>query len=79
MVRQALVELESLDGPTFDSAFIEFTDDMHRRLLQTLQRGMQQLKPSPVKTLISKEIPILQQHEFLCSWCRNHCLNSERR
>jgi putative membrane protein len=75
MLKQAPAELESIDGAKFDSAFIESTDRIHRMLLQILQRGTQQLKPSPVKTLISKEIPILEQHEFLCGWCRYHCLN----
>ena len=79
MLKQALAELESLDGPKFDNTFIESTDDIQRMLRQTLQRGTRQLKPSPVKTLISKEIPILQQHEFLCSWCRDHCLNLKLR
>ncbi|HET9179247.1 MAG TPA: DUF4142 domain-containing protein [Terriglobia bacterium] len=79
MLQQALAELESLDGPKFDSTFIEFTDEIQYRLRQTLQRGTLQVKSSPVKALISKEIPILQQHEFLCSWCRDHCLNLKLR
>src|SRR5579872_2113039 len=54
MLKQALAELESLDGPKFDSTFIEFTDDIQHMLRQTLQRGTLQVKPSPVKTLISK-------------------------
>jgi len=77
LVKRGLSQLESLDGPKFDTFFFEFDGEAHRVLLRTLITGNQQLKPSAVKALITKIVPILRQHESLCRWCWNHCLNSK--
>jgi putative membrane protein len=74
-LKQDLATLRLLSGPKFDAAFIELTANAHHLFLDMLKQGSQQLGPSPIKVLIVKLLPILKQHEFLCAWCRGHCLN----
>lgn len=72
---QGLKGLESLAGEQFDKSFFEFDGEAHRKLVQELGQYQQRLNSSPTLILITKIIPILQQHEFLCDWCWHHCLN----
>lgn len=66
--------LELLAGQQFDKSFFEFDGEAHRKFVQELGQYQQQLNSSPTRVLITKIIPILQQHEFLCDWCWHHCL-----
>ncbi|HVH85470.1 MAG TPA: DUF4142 domain-containing protein [Terriglobales bacterium] len=62
MQKQMMAGLEQAQGADFDRQFIEFNVKAHEMAVNMVSMGSQQLKPSPVKTLASKMVPILKQH-----------------
>ena len=62
MQKQMMAELEQAQGAEFDRKFIQFNEKAHDMAVNMVSTGSGQLKPSPVKTLTSKMVPILKQH-----------------
>ena len=62
MQKQMMAALEQAQGADFDRLFIQFNIKAHEMAVNMVSLGSQQLKPSPVKTLASKMVPILKQH-----------------
>ena len=65
MQKQAMAELESLSGPEFNRKFVAFNKQAHDMAVQMTTTASQQLKPGPVQMLVSRMVPILQQHDTL--------------
>ncbi len=62
MQKQMIAGLEQAQGADFDRQFVEFNVKAHEMAVNMVSMGSGQLKPSPVKTLTSKMVPILKQH-----------------
>ncbi len=62
MQQQMMAGLEQAQGADFDRQFIQFNGKAHEMAVDMVSMGSQQLKPSAVKTLASKMVPILKQH-----------------
>lgn len=62
MQKQMMAGLEQAQGADFDRQFIEFDLKSQNTAANTVSMASGQLKPSPVKALTSKMVPILKQH-----------------
>lgn len=62
MQKQMMAGLQQAQGADFDRQFIDFNMKAHEMAVNMVSMGSGQLKPSPVKTLTSKMVPILKQH-----------------
>ncbi len=63
MQQQMMGDLENSQGPDFDGKFIQFNIKAHHMAVNMVSMGSNQLKPSPVKDLSGKMVPILKQHQ----------------
>ncbi len=62
MQKQMMVGLEQAQGADFDRQFVQFNLKAHEMAVNMVSMGSEQLKPSPVKTLTNKMVPILKQY-----------------
>jgi putative membrane protein len=63
----AMQELSTLQGPQFDQKFLELMQNGHKAAITLLVSNENQMKPSPLRRLVSRLVPVLGQHYEIAS------------
>ena len=63
--QEELAKLQRLSGPAFDSAYVGYEADDHRKAIAAYQRESTSTKNAALKGYVDRSLPVLETHEAL--------------